>query len=91
MRIGIIGAGQLGQMLGMAARELGMDCQFIDPSADPPAAACGPVIQAAYDDYDALISGIASKLQPGDQLVFMSNGGFGAVRQKLTAALNNRR
>ena len=44
-----------------------------------------------YDDYDALISGIASKLQPGDQLVFMSNGGFGAVRQKLTAALNNRR
>lgn len=54
MRIGIIGAGQLGQMLGLAARELGMDCQFVDPSPNPPAAACGPVIQAAYDDHDAL-------------------------------------
>ena len=30
MRIGIIGAGQLGQMLGSAARELGDACQFLD-------------------------------------------------------------
>jgi UDP-N-acetylmuramate: L-alanyl-gamma-D-glutamyl-meso-diaminopimelate ligase len=43
-----------------------------------------------YDDYDALVSGIESKLLAGDQLVFMSNGGFGAVRQKLTMALNSR-
>ena len=43
-----------------------------------------------YDDYDALVSGIATKLLPGDQLVFMSNGGFGAVRQKLTATLESR-
>lgn len=42
-----------------------------------------------YDDYDALVSGLAAKLLPGDQLVFMSNGGFGAVRQKLTMWLNN--
>jgi len=54
MRIGIIGAGQLGQMLGFAARDLGMQCQFIDPSPDPPAAVCGPVIRAAFDDPDAL-------------------------------------
>jgi len=54
MRIGIIGAGQLGQMLGFAAHDLGMQCQFIDPSPNPPAAACGPVIQAAFDDPDAL-------------------------------------
>jgi len=32
MRIGIIGAGQLGQMLGFAARELGHSCFFLDPS-----------------------------------------------------------
>jgi 5-(carboxyamino)imidazole ribonucleotide synthase len=54
MRIGIIGAGQLGQMLGFAARDLGMQCQFVDPSPNPPAAQCGPVIQAAFDDPVAL-------------------------------------
>jgi 5-(carboxyamino)imidazole ribonucleotide synthase len=54
MRIGIIGAGQLGQMLGFAARDLGMQCQFVDPSPNPPAAECGPVIQAAFDDPVAL-------------------------------------
>jgi UDP-N-acetylmuramate: L-alanyl-gamma-D-glutamyl-meso-diaminopimelate ligase len=43
-----------------------------------------------YDDYDALVSGIGAKLLAGDQLVFMSNGGFGAVRQKLTVMLNSR-
>jgi len=54
MRIGIIGAGQLGQMLGFAARDLGMQCEFLDPSPHPPAAVCGPVTQAAFDDSDAL-------------------------------------
>ena len=54
MRIGIIGAGQLGQMLGFAARQLGMQCRFVDPAPAPPAATCGPVTQAAYDDGDAL-------------------------------------
>jgi 5-(carboxyamino)imidazole ribonucleotide synthase len=54
MRIGIIGAGQLGQMLGFAARDLGMQCQFIDPAPNPPAAVCGPVTRAAFDDSDAL-------------------------------------
>jgi 5-(carboxyamino)imidazole ribonucleotide synthase len=54
MRIGIIGAGQLGQMLGFAARELGVECRFVDPSTNPPAAACGEVIQRPFDDQDAL-------------------------------------
>ena len=54
MRIGIIGAGQLGQMLGIAARELGHDCYFLDPSARPPAATVGPVVQASFDDRVAL-------------------------------------
>jgi len=54
MRIGIIGAGQLGQMLGYAARDLGVECRFIDPSTAPPAADCGEVIQRAFDDGDAL-------------------------------------
>ena len=54
MRIGIIGAGQLGQMLGFAARELGVECRFVDPSTNPPAASCGAVIQRPFDDKDAL-------------------------------------
>ncbi|MDX1498357.1 MAG: 5-(carboxyamino)imidazole ribonucleotide synthase [Woeseiaceae bacterium] len=54
MRIGIIGAGQLGQMLGFAARELGDSCTFLDPAENPPAARAGPVITAAFDDAAAL-------------------------------------
>ena len=54
MRIGIIGAGQLGQMLGFAARDLKVQCRFVDPSEDPPAAASGYVVPAAFDDPEAL-------------------------------------
>jgi 5-(carboxyamino)imidazole ribonucleotide synthase len=54
MRIGIIGAGQLGQMLGFAAHELGDECHFIDPSDSPPAAVTGEVRTAAFDDEAAL-------------------------------------
>ncbi len=54
MRIGIIGAGQLGQMLGHAARDLGLDVCFLDPSPAPPAASGGPVLQRPFDDPDAL-------------------------------------
>ncbi len=42
-------------------------------------------------DYDELVSGMEEKLLAGDQVVFMSNGGFGAARQKLTMALQKRR
>ena len=54
MRIGIIGAGQLGQMLGFAAAELGDTCEFLDPADTPPAAAAGHVTRAAFDDSEAL-------------------------------------
>ena len=54
MRIGIIGAGQLGQMLGFAARNLGSQCRFIDPADNPPAAVCGDVMQRPFDDANAL-------------------------------------
>ena len=42
-------------------------------------------------DYDELVDALEQKLRAGDQLVFMSNGGFGATRQKLTMALQKRR
>ncbi len=54
MRIGIIGAGQLGQMLGFAARKLDLECRFLDPAPSPPAAAFGEVIQRPFDDEAAL-------------------------------------
>ena len=54
MRIGIIGGGQLGQMLGQAARKLEFECRFLDPSDAPPAASEGEVIRKAFDDADAL-------------------------------------
>ena len=41
-------------------------------------------------DYDALVAAMSARLQGGDQVVFMSNGGFGATRQKLTMALQKR-
>ena len=56
MRIGIIGAGQLGQMLGFAARSLDVECRFVDPSENPPALACGKVIQSDFDDPVALMA-----------------------------------
>jgi len=54
MRIGVIGGGQLGQMLGAAAGALGATCTFVDPSDTPPASSAGPVIKKAFDDPYAL-------------------------------------
>lgn len=52
--IGIIGAGQLGQMLGMAGRTLGLGFVFLDPADEPPAAVAGPVLNYAFDSEQGL-------------------------------------
>ena len=44
-----------------------------------------------FGDYDKLLAALEVKLLAGDQIVFMSNGGFGAARQKLTMALQKNR
>ncbi|GEK33730.1 5-(carboxyamino)imidazole ribonucleotide synthase [Kurthia sibirica] len=53
--IGIIGGGQLGRMMALAAREAGLKIAVLEPSMDSP---CGQVadirIVAAYDDETAL-------------------------------------
>ena len=54
MRVGIIGAGQLGQMLGFAGRNMGIACRYVDPSDAAPAADAGEVIRRAFDDAEAL-------------------------------------
>lgn len=52
--IGVIGAGQLGQMLALAGIPLGLRFTFLDPSAQAPATRLGRHIQAEYDDELAL-------------------------------------
>ena len=53
--IGIIGGGQLGRMLVMAAARLGYQTVVLEPQAGCPAAAvCGAHLRAAYDDAAAL-------------------------------------
>jgi 5-(carboxyamino)imidazole ribonucleotide synthase len=53
-RVGIIGAGQLGRMLALAAYPLGVNCRFLDPSAASPGGQLGRLELAAFDDNEAL-------------------------------------
>jgi 5-(carboxyamino)imidazole ribonucleotide synthase len=55
--IGILGGGQLGRMLGFAARALGYRLAILDPDPDCPAHAIADrQVQAPYDDVDAAIA-----------------------------------
>jgi len=58
--VGILGAGQLGRMLAMAAARMGLRARLYAPEADPPAAHVAPVTRAAWDDADALSAFAAS-------------------------------
>lgn len=44
-----------------------------------------------FGDYDQLVADMSKGLLSGDQVIFMSNGGFGAARQTLTAMLQRTR
>jgi UDP-N-acetylmuramate-alanine ligase len=44
-----------------------------------------------HKDYDQLVNDLSKKVLGGDQVIFMSNGGFGAARQTLTALLQRTR
>ncbi len=52
--LGILGGGQLGSMLALAARPLGLDVTVLDPNAESPARVAATHILAPYDDEDAL-------------------------------------
>jgi 5-(carboxyamino)imidazole ribonucleotide synthase len=52
--IGILGGGQLGRMLAMAAARLGYLAQVYDPAPGCPAAQVAPCVTAAWDDAEAL-------------------------------------
>src|SRR5438046_916589 len=53
--IGIVGGGQLGRMLSMAAAQLGYRCHIFDPHEQPPAAdVAAAFTRSAFDDRAAL-------------------------------------
>ncbi|MFN2594406.1 MAG: 5-(carboxyamino)imidazole ribonucleotide synthase [Actinomycetota bacterium] len=54
MRVGIIGGGQLGRMLGLAGIPLGCTFTYLDPSPEAGAKSVGELIVAPYDDDAAL-------------------------------------
>jgi 5-(carboxyamino)imidazole ribonucleotide synthase len=50
MTVGIVGAGQLGQMLALAGYPLGLDFLLLDPAADAPAGRVAPVLRGPFTD-----------------------------------------
>ena len=66
-------------------RPEGMDAEFENALSD-----LGQKLHM-FSDYDNLVTDMAAQLRSGDQVVFMSNGGFGATRQTLTAVLQRTR
>lgn len=59
--IGILGGGQLGRMLALAAAQLGYRCHIYAPEADPVAGDVAALVtRGAYDDVEALAKFAAS-------------------------------
>ena len=54
MKVGVIGAGQLGRMLALAGYPLALQFRFLDSSADAPGAQVAPIVLGAFDDLDSL-------------------------------------
>ena len=52
--IGIVGGGQLGRMLAMAAARLGYRCLVLSPDEDDPASQVAPHVRGDYEDEAAL-------------------------------------
>jgi 5-(carboxyamino)imidazole ribonucleotide synthase len=60
MTIGIVGAGQLGQMLALAGYPLGLDFLFLDRSVDTPAGRIAPLLAGEFHD-QALLAELARR------------------------------
>ncbi|MEE4293726.1 MAG: 5-(carboxyamino)imidazole ribonucleotide synthase [Xanthomonadales bacterium] len=52
-RIGILGGGQLGRMMGLAGIPLGLDFRFLDPGLNACAAVVGDLLNAGFSDIEA--------------------------------------
>ncbi len=54
MTVGVLGGGQLGRMIALAAATLGERCVFLDPGAGSSAGHVGALYVGAYDDEERL-------------------------------------
>jgi 5-(carboxyamino)imidazole ribonucleotide synthase len=54
MKIGVIGAGQLGRMLALAGYPLALQFRFLDSNADSPGGQVAPIVTGAFDDPHSL-------------------------------------
>lgn len=54
MRIGVLGGGQLGRMLGLAGIPLGLEFRFLDPNPESPVRAVGELTVAGFEDTAAI-------------------------------------
>ena len=54
MHLGILGGGQLGRMIALAAHPLGITSTVLDPSADPCAATVAGHVRGEFDDLQSL-------------------------------------
>jgi len=52
--VAVLGGGQLGRMLAIAGLPLGLRFRFLDPTADAPASALGPLVVGELGDHEAL-------------------------------------
>jgi 5-(carboxyamino)imidazole ribonucleotide synthase len=50
MRVGIVGAGQLGRMLALAGYPLGLEFLCLDPAREAPAGQVAPLLKGAFTD-----------------------------------------
>lgn len=60
MRVGIVGGGQLAQMLAIAGQSLGLSFAFLDPNPEACAFSFGTAIVGHYDDHE-MLSKLASE------------------------------
>lgn len=80
--IGILGGGQLGRMLALAAARLGFDVAILEPEADSPAArVAAHAIVGAYDDPRAL----TALAEVADVVTFEFENVPAAAVERLTA------
>ncbi len=85
MRMGIHQA-KLGQSSAAADQVLWYQAREVDWDFQQVIDAC-PGAAQRYSDIDQLINDLCQQTGPGDQVVIMSNGGFGGIHQKLLQAL----
>jgi len=88
MKMGIHG-GTLAESLQGADMVFVFRPEDVDASFEESLASLGDR-HMVFGDYDELVMALECEVRSGDQVVFMSNGGFGASRQKLTRALQSR-